>query len=222
MYIIVVGAGRTGSKVIELATRDDHEVVVIERDHEIAEAVSATYDCMVINADAAAKEILLEAGVEEADALISTTENDSVNLMISMLGKQYGVETLVSSINDPQHMDLFGDLGVNIVESPHELNGQYLYRAVQRPAIQDFMEIGGGAEIFELTVEADAPIAGLSLIDADSDGHLPEETVIVAIVRDGDLLIPRGESDIRAGDTVTVFAKNGAGDRITGAFTKPC
>ncbi|ESP89714.1 potassium channel family protein [Candidatus Halobonum tyrrellensis] len=218
MYIIIVGAGRTGSKVIELATQDDHEVVVIERDQKLAEETSATYDCMVINADAASKDIMLEAGIQEADALISTTESDSVNLMISMLGKQYDVETLVSSINDPQHMDLFGDLGVNIVESPHELNGQYLYRTVQRPTIRDFMEIGSGAEIFELTVEEGAPIAGLSLIDADSEGLLPEETVIVAIVRDGELNIPRGQSDIQADDTVTIFVKNGASDRITDAF----
>ncbi|WP_135662740.1 potassium channel family protein [Halorhabdus rudnickae] len=221
MYIIVIGAGRTGSKVIELASQDDHEVVVIEQNTELAEEVSTTYDCMVINADASSKEILLEAGIEEADALISTTESDSVNLMISMLGKQYGVENLVSSINDPQHRELFGDLGVNIVESPHELNGQYLYRAVQRPQIQDFMEIAGEAEIFEVTVEEGAPVAGLSLSDADSKDLLPEETIMVAIVRDEELLIPRGETDFQAGDTVTVFARNGATDRVTGAFTRP-
>jgi len=220
MYIIIVGAGRTGSKVIELATRDDHEVVVIENNEELAEEVSATYDCMVINADAASKEVLLEAGVEEADALISTTEVDSVNLMISMLGKQYGVENLVSSINDPQHMELFGDLGVNIVESPHELNGQYLYRAVQRPKIQDFMEIAGDAEIFEVTVGEEAPVAGLTVSDADSEGLLPEETIIVAIVRDGELVIPSGGSDIQAGDVVTLFARNGATDKVTEPFTR--
>lgn len=220
MYIIVVGAGRTGSKVIELATQDDHEVVVIERDQELAEEASVTFDCKVINADAASKEVLLEAGIEEADALISTTESDSVNLMISMLGKQYGVESLVSSINDPQHMDLFGDLGVNIVESPHKLNGQYLYRAVQRPSIEDFMEIAGEAEIFEITVDEDAPIAGLSLSDADGKDLLPEETILVAIVRGDELLIPRGQTDIQAGDTVTVFARNGASGRVTDAFTR--
>ena len=220
MYIVVVGAGRTGSKVIELATQDEHEVVAVERDQGLAEEASATYDCMVINADAASKEIMLEAGVQEADALISTTENDSVNFMIQMLGKQYGVETLVSSINEPQHMELFGELGVNVVESPHELTGQYLYRAVQRPAIQASMRVGVGGEIFELTVDEGAPIAGLSLIDADADGLLPDETVIVAIVRDGELYIPRGESDIQTGDTVTIFAKGGASDRITDAFTK--
>ena len=220
MYIVVVGAGRTGSKVIELATQDDHEVVVVERDQELAEEASATYDCMVINADAASEEIMLEAGVQESDALISTTENDSVNLMIQMLGKEYGVETLVSSINEPQHMELFGSLGVNVVESPHELNGQYLYRAVQRPAVQDSMQVGAGGEIFELTVDEGAPIAGLSLIDADTDGLLPDETVIVAIVRDDELHVPRGESDIRAGDAVTVFAKYGDSGGITDAFTR--
>ena len=65
-----------------------------------------------------------------------------------------------------------------------------------------------------------APIAGLSLIDADAEGLLPEETVIVAIVRDDELYVPRGESEIRTGDTATIFAKGGASDRITDAFTR--
>ena len=82
------------------------------------------------------------------------------------------------------------------------------------------MQIGAGGEIFELTVDEGAPIAGLSLVDADADGLLPDETVIVAIVRDGELYIPRGESEVRTGDTVTIFAKGGASDRITDAFTK--
>ncbi|PSP42342.1 TrkA family potassium uptake protein [Halobacteriales archaeon QH_6_64_20] len=220
MYVIIIGAGRTGSTVIDLATQDDHEVVVIERDTELAEEVSATYDCLVINADAASKDVLLEAGIEETDALISTTENDSVNLMVTMFGKQYGVETLVSSINDPADMELFEDLGISIVESPHQLNGQYLYRAVQHPAIQEFMPIAGDAEIFEATVDEGAPVDGLSLIEADREDLLPEETIIVAILRGDDLLIPQGETNIQADDIVTIFARNGATSRITDVFTR--
>ena len=219
MYVIIIGAGRTGSTVIDLATQDDHEVVVIERDTELAEEVSATYDCLVINADAASKDVLLEAGIEETDALISTTENDSVNLMVTMFGKQYGVETLVSSINDPAHMELFEDLGISIVESPHQLNGQYLYRAVQHPALQEVMPIAGNAEIFEATVDEGAPVDGLSLIEADREDLLPEETIIVAILRGDDLLIPQGETNIQADDIVTIFARNGATSRITDVFT---
>mgnify|MGYP000197525754 CR=1 FL=1 len=218
MYIIIVGAGRTGRTVIELATQDDHEVVVVEHDADLAEEVSVAYDCLVINADAASKDILLEAGIESADALISTTAIDSVNLMVTMFGKQYGVETLVSSINDPEHMELFQDLGVSIVESPHQLNGQYLYRAVEHPAIRDFMSLTGEAEIFEATVSPGAPIDGVSLIDADKEGILPDETIIVAVVRDGELLIPSGGTEIQSGDVVTIFARDGASRELTNIF----
>jgi trk system potassium uptake protein TrkA len=82
------------------------------------------------------------------------------------------------------------------------------------------MQVGVGGEIFELTVEEGAPVAGLSLIDADADGLLPEETVIVAIVRDDELYIPRGESEIWAGDAVTIFTRDGASESITDTFTR--
>ena len=70
-------------------------------------------------------------------------------------------------------------------------------------------------KICELTVDEAAPIAGLSLIDANADRFLPEETVIVAIVRGDELHVPRGESEIRVGDTVKTFATDGPSIRIT-------
>lgn len=218
MYVIVIGAGRTGSTVIELATQDDHEVVVVERDTELAEEVSTSFDCMVINADATSKEILLEAGIEVADAIIATTNDDAVNLMVSMMGKEFDVEAVVSSVNNVEHIELFEEFGVNVVESPHRLNGQYLYRTVQRPSIIDFMEITNGAEIFEVTVDEGAPMDGTTLIEADEAELLPPETIVVAVVRDGELIIPIGETRIQANDVVTVFAKDGVTEGTTAAF----
>ncbi|MFB6347431.1 MAG: TrkA family potassium uptake protein [bacterium] len=218
MYIVIIGAGRTGSSVIELANRDNQDVVVVERDPEIAEEISTTYDCMVINADATSKEILLEAGIEEADALISTTDDESVNLMVSMLGKQYDVETIVSSIENPDHIELFRDLGVSVVESPHRLNGRYLYRAVKRPEIEDLMDITGPAEIFELTVDDNAPIAGHNLVEAYDEGLIGDDTIVVAVRHDGELTIPDGQTVIESGASVTVLARSGATDRVIDPF----
>lgn len=218
MYLIVVGAGRTGSTIVELANRENQEVVVIERDPEIAEEISTTYDCMMINADATSKEILLEAGLEEADALISTTDNESVNLMVSMLAKQFDVESIVSSIEDPNHIELFKDLGVGVVESPHRLNGRYLYRAVKRPEIEDLMDITGPAEIFELTVDEDAPIAGQSLDQAYDRGLIGDNTIVVAVRQDGELQIPDGQTVIEPGSSVTVLARSGATDSVINPF----
>ncbi|MFH1609956.1 MAG: NAD-binding protein, partial [Candidatus Bipolaricaulota bacterium] len=82
MYLIVVGAGGIGCAIVDIAARERHNVAVIERDPKKAEAVSRRYDVLVINADAASAEILREAGVERADALIATTHDDATNLMV--------------------------------------------------------------------------------------------------------------------------------------------
>ncbi|MFP8954867.1 potassium channel family protein [Natrialbaceae archaeon A-arb3/5] len=219
MYIIIVGAGRTGNAVIGRATAEGHDVVVIEEDPSVAETVGTEFDCEVLNADATSLDILKEAGAAEADAVIVTTADDSTNLMVTMLADKLEVESLVCSVNDPDSIDVFRELGVNIVESPHELNGRYLYRAVQRPAIKDFMQIGGGAEVFEITVSADAPIAGKTLIEADSEGLLPEDTILVAIQRDDGLHIPRGQTEVLEGDLLTVFSSDGATAEIVSPFT---
>lgn len=221
MYIIVVGAGRTGNTVIDQSTIEGHEVVVIEEDPTVAKTASTKFDCEVLNADAASLDVLEEAGAPKADAIIVTTADDSTNLMVTMLADKLGVESLVCSVNDPDSIDVFQELGVNIVESPHELNGRYLYRAVQRPAIKDFMEVGGGAEVFEITVSADAPIAGKTLIEADSEGLLPEDTILVAIQRDDGLHIPRGQTKVLEDDLLTVFSSDGATSEVVWSFTDP-
>lgn len=218
MDIVIVGAGRTGRSVIEHATRDGHDVVVVERDGEVASETSSNHDCLVINADATSRDILIEADVETADALISTTANDSTNLMVMMLGRDLGAGTLLCSVNDPANIGVFRELGVNTVESPHQLNGRYLYRRVQRPAIRDFIDLGDGAEIIEVTIAGDAPLAGTTLLDAGDEGYIPDETVVVAVRREKGLVVPNGETELRAGDLVTVFSRDGPTSELMAAF----
>lgn len=207
-YIIVVGAGRVGKRIIELATRDGHEVVVIDEDTETAERTGANFDCLVINDDASRLDVLEEAGIEKADALIATTSNDPTNLLIMMLGRKYDVPRLLSSVREPDHISLFEELDINFVESPHRLNGEYLYRKVQRPGIKEFMRLDGGAEIVEIKISDESVLAGLSILDARDTDKIPDELNIVAIYRDEELIIPRGNTTFEAGDVVTVLSKD--------------
>jgi trk system potassium uptake protein TrkA len=173
MYIVIVGAGNIGSPLIEIATKGGNEVVVIERDEAKAEAAAADYDCLVINDDATVKETLLDAGLDRADALISTTDQDATNIMVCLLGKELEVPNIVSVVHNPEHMDLFRRIGVNTMENPQRLIAEYLYRAVERPSIVDYMRIGEEAEVFEIVVSEAAPIAGRTIEDAAEAGLLP-------------------------------------------------
>jgi trk system potassium uptake protein TrkA len=220
MYIIVVGAGNIGTPLIEIATIDENEVVVIESDKQKADAAAREFDCLVLNDDATEMATLEDAGIDRADALISTTDQDATNIMVCLLSKEREVSAIVSVVHDPDHMNLFRRIGVNTIENPQSLIAEYLYRAVKRPSIKDYMRVGDTAEVFEIRVDTDAPIAGKTLIDADESGLLPDGVLVVAVERNGeaDPITPRGDTEIHVGDLLTVYSQKGATPDVTDAF----
>jgi trk system potassium uptake protein TrkA len=220
MYIIVIGAGDIGTPLIEIATTAGNEVVVVERAATRAEEIARQYDCMVLNADATCKETLLETDPGRADALITTTDQDATNVMVSLLARELDIPAIVSVVHNPEHMSLFRQIGVNTMENPQRLIAESLFRAVQRPTIVDYMRVGDTAEVFEITVGENAPIAGLTLSDADDRGHLRDDMLIVAIERAQaeTPLTPRGKTRIEHGDLVTVYSESGATPEVTDIF----
>ncbi|WP_135305148.1 potassium channel family protein [Haloarcula amylovorans] len=220
MYIITVGAGDIGTPLIEIATGTGNEVVVIEKDAARADEVASEFDCMVINADATIKETLEDAGAERADAIISTTDQDATNVMISLLAQELEIPGIVSVVHNPEHMNLFRQIGVNTMENPQRLIAESLFRSVDRPSIVDYMRVGDVAEVFEITVAEDAPIAGLNLIEADEKGLLDEDTLVVAIEREesDSPITPRGQTRIEQGDLLTVYSGTGATPEVTDIF----
>ncbi|MFD1646833.1 potassium channel family protein [Haloarchaeobius litoreus] len=220
MYIIIVGAGDIGTPLIDIATRSGNEVVVIERDPDKADRVAGQNDCLVLNADATTKATISDAGGEQADAIISTTDQDATNIMVCLLAKEFDIPAILSVVHNPEHMGLFRQIGVNTMQNPQQLIAEYLYRAVARPAIVDFMRIGEEAEVFEIAVTPEAPIAGKTLNEAASSGLLDDEMLVVAIERNGEghPLTPRGNTRIEAGDLLTVYSGVGADPEITDIF----
>ncbi|GAA0232425.1 potassium channel family protein [Halobaculum roseum] len=220
MYIIIIGAGDIGTPLIDIATKSGNEVVVIERDETRANRAADEFDCLVLNADATSKDTLADAGAAQADALISTTDQDATNVMTCLLAKEFEVPAILSVVHNPEHMGLFEQIGVNTMQNPQQLIAEYLYRAVARPAIVDFMRIGEDAEVFEITVTEEAPIAGETLNEAAQSGLLTDEILVVAIEREGNdhPITPRGETTIQVGDLLTVYSGVGADPEITDIF----
>lgn len=218
MYLIVVGAGDIGSQLLDLVTREPHDVVVVEKDEAAANRVAQNYDCLVLNDDATTIETLEEAGGDRADAIVSTTGSDATNVMVMLLAEELAIPSQVSVVQNPEHERLFRQLSVNVLENPENLIAEYLYRAVQRPSIKDFMHLADGAEIFEITVAADSPIAGRTLASANDADVLPDGVLVVAVERDQSLLLPQGDTTIEAGDLVTVLSKQGFSSPVVEVF----
>ncbi|MFQ3293802.1 MAG: trk system potassium uptake protein TrkA [Halobacteriales archaeon] len=219
MYVIVVGAGQIGSQVIDILSTSQYEIVVIEDDQETADRASRNYDCLVLNDDATDRETLLDAGAERADAIICTTDQDATNIMVLLLAKELEIPSLVTVVQNPDHMNVFRQVGANVLENPQRLIAEYLVRAVQRPSIKDFMDLAGDAEVFEVTVVENAPITDHTIREADEEGLLTADELVVAIERGNQVIRPRGETQITAGDLVTVFSSVGATPEVLYTFT---
>jgi trk system potassium uptake protein TrkA len=132
MNIIIVGAGLIGASFVGLALEANSRVTVIEKSEEKARSLLKKYDITVLNADIAEGGILEEANADNADVLVATTGDDSVNLMAMFLGRECGVKTLITLINNRQHQTMFERLGVKAVISPEDIIAQRLYDLIER------------------------------------------------------------------------------------------
>ncbi len=219
MYMIIVGAGDVGLKTLQLALKDQHDVVVIDKDENKIESASSKYDCVFINGDATIRSTLKDAEADKADAIISTTADDSANMMVMLNAQDFEISSLVSLVNHSTHARYFRELGANVIGDPDELIAEYLYRAMKKPSIKNYMKLTKGAEVFEITVTNEAPILEKNLETAKNKNLIGEGTIVLAIDRDGDLITPKGDTELSKGDLVTVFSQKGATKDITKVFT---
>ncbi|MGV2827354.1 NAD-binding protein [Myxosarcina sp. GI1(2024)] len=132
MYFIVIGGGAIARYFVALAVEQGHRVTVIDKNRYRARKILQQYDVKVLNADIARGNILDEAEADDADAIIATTEDDSVNLMAMVLGKERNVKNLVTMIQDRGHRGMFEKLGVGVLSEPEMLIAKQLYSLIDR------------------------------------------------------------------------------------------
>ena len=130
MYLILIGAEPEGQRFLEKALEHNHEVTLIESDEEKARQVLKENEVRVLRGDIADEDILEEADVNRADAVIATTYDDSKNLMAMALAREYEVKTRLSLINQPSHVSLFERLGAQVVRDPASIIADQLYQYI--------------------------------------------------------------------------------------------
>ena len=131
MYLIIIGAGTVTKHLILVAQKQGHRIAVIEKQAEPAKEIMRQFDVQIFHADIAEGGILEEADVNNADAIIATTNDDSVNLMAMVLGKQYQVKNLITMLTNKEHRTMFEQLGVRVLSEPEKFIAQQLYQFIQ-------------------------------------------------------------------------------------------
>jgi trk system potassium uptake protein TrkA len=219
MYMIIVGAGSIGTSLIDIAVNERNNVVVIEANGDRARDVRDKHDITVLSGDATSSETLREAGSERADALIVTTSDDAVNLMVVSIAVELGIPSIVSVVNDREHAEFFRKLGANVMENPEDVVANHLYNAVKRPNLKDFAMLAQGAQIFRLNVSAESPLVNRSIAETRQREAIPDSVRILAIARDDEQWIPEDDAVIAEDDVLTVFSLEHVSDELIAKLT---
>lgn len=202
MRIVIAGAGAIGRQVLQdLSEAGGHELVVVESDEAVADDVAGQFDALVIHGDATAPDVLEEAQIRRADALVALTGADSVNTVISMLGHRYGVERLVVRVFSNALRGALEEIGVTDIIAPTMAAAARVEAALHGATETPVPEIiQGRLQISELT-------AGPDVDERLRDLDLPDEAMVVALVRGAEASLARPDDRLQEGDVVVVIAE---------------
>jgi trk system potassium uptake protein TrkA len=208
MRVVVAGAGNVGRHLATDLAERGHDITLIEQDKgtltrakaEIPESVNT------LLGDACEPYVLEEAKLGQADVIVAATGDDEDNLVISLLAKQeFAVPRVVARVNHPRNEWMFTEQwGVDAAVSPPHILTALVEEAVTVGDVVRLLKLDrSGAALVELTLQQGSSAVGKPMYEL----RLPLDSAIVAIVREGHVVIPQPETVLVAGDEVMAIAK---------------
>lgn len=217
MYVVIVGGGKVGSHLAHEVVASGHTCTLIEKDAIRCEVLDESLsEFRVICGDGDEPYVLDDADARSCDALVAATGHDEDNLVVCLLGKiEYEVPLTVARINNPSNSWLFTEqFGVDVPVS----NTAIMTEVLKKVSLGDIVTLlklqAEGAVIDELVLSRDARSVGKSLSELD----LPSGGQVMAILREGTVVVPRGDTVLKAGDELLILARREDDEGLRRAF----
>ena len=218
MDIIIVGGGKTGTYLASLLTEDGYRIRVIEARKDLVAALRAQFgERDVILGNGADPLVLERAGILHADVVVAATGEDEVNLVVSTLAKmEYSVPRVVARVNNPVNAWMFNEgMGVDVGINQAELLARSVQEGLDLRDVFTILRLGkDGHAVVRVEVRPGSRVIGEALRDVP----LPGTTILVAIDRDGDIIVPKGDTRFAAGDKIIAFTDATGRERLHRAF----
>ncbi|MFW6413735.1 MAG: Trk system potassium transporter TrkA [Verrucomicrobiota bacterium] len=214
MRAIIVGAGNAGSNLAAKLCEEKHDVVIIDRRQDVLNKLETRLDVMTVRGHGGSPAVLDEAGLQRTDLVAAVTSNDDVNIMACYQAWRAGVPYRVARVSDSAYTgkyDFFelANLGVDRAVNPRTECAREILDKIRLPGAREVIPLLRGKVLAAgLPVDEESPLLNSTLCDFPRPDLL-EFTRFIAVMRDGQLLIPHGETKILQDDEVYVVAPYG-------------
>lgn len=210
--VIIAGGGDLAFYLSTLLGKAGINVKIIEKNYERCEELCLSLpDASIIHGDASDKETLLEEGLENTDAFVSLTNLDEENILLSLFAQEHMKGKIVTKVNRAEYDEIIHKLSLDSVVNPKQITAEYIVRFVR--AMKNSMGSNvetlyslskGKVEAAEFHIREKSPIVGKTLQEL----KFKQNVLIAGIVRDGKMIIPRGQDEIQINDSVVVVSRH--------------
>lgn len=216
--VVIFGGGNIG-EFLALQVENEHPSVnlkVVERDRARAEHVARVLkNAVVLQGSVLDGDILDEANVASAETVIAVTNDDETNILSSLLAKRKGAKRAITLVNSETYAPLMPSLGVDALVGPSGITVSSILHYVRRGRIHSVHTLRDGfGELIEAEAIETSSLVGKPIKDLD----LPDEIIVGALVRGGNVIMPRGQTVIEKGDRVIIFAEADAVRQVEKMF----
>lgn len=219
MYLIIIGGGKIGYYLAKTLAQLKHKVTVIEANKEICMNIANTtnnIDVSVINGDGTSINYLIDADIEAADAFLAVTGRDQDNLVACQIAKEkFHVRKTIARVNNPKNIKIFERLGVDSAVSSTASLVDIIEREVFISGLKSLTTVGN-ISINEIKLQANFHSVNKQIKDLD----IPKDCIIISIIRDNNVIIPRGSSTLMQGDEIIAVSKKGDENKLERALGK--
>ena len=205
MYIVIAGADRLGLILGKKLKEDEHQICLIDKSETLCNKLAGELqDILIIRGDATYPDVLQQAKIEKADVCVSATSNDEDNIIICYLAKElFGVKRTVARVNDPKHIPLYKYMEVDNPVDSTSIIARVVEEEASFTGVMSLLSIKKGRlSIVRVDIPQASPVANKALKDIS----LPQNSVLVSILRGPDIIIPYGSTVILPGDEVIAAA----------------
>jgi len=200
MFLIIVGAGKIGYFLAKRLCQGRHTVSIVEQDKAICEAIAKEFEILVIHGDGCDPRILEEAGIKRADVVAAVTGEDEDNLIICQIAKErFNIQRTVGRVNNPDNERTFSELGVDVPVDSTKIIAKIIEEEV---SFSDFVNLMSFKRGKLAIVRVDLPDSSPIIDKQVHDIQLPPDSVLVSIVRGEEVIVPKGNTVLKAGDDI--------------------